>query len=137
MHVVHTVPTDIEWFKENGESARPSTVGEEREAIEFDLAASADLVAAVGPLLYRETVDLIRPAPRKPTVHQLLLGLGPCPASVGLPETAQCLIIGRTEDFELKGLDIAARAFGMLLPIPGLPEPLLIVRGAPAADAVR
>jgi glycosyltransferase involved in cell wall biosynthesis/tetratricopeptide (TPR) repeat protein len=137
IHVVHTVPADIEWYKETDESTRPSTTGEQRETIELELASTANVVVAVGPLLYREAIDLVRRATPKPEVHRLMPGLDAWHEIVQPPETVRCLVLGRTEDFKLKGLDIAARAFGLLPSMPGLPQPLLVVRGSPPADAVR
>ncbi len=47
------------------------------------------------------------------------------------PPSLQCLLLGRAEDYELKGLDIAARALASLDFRALESPPVLLVRGAP------
>lgn len=135
VHFVHMAPGEIEWFKE-GEN--PATLGESRENIERDLAADADLVVAVGPRLRREFSDLLRGTGIQKIVHEFVPG----PESVSVsepPELNHCLVLGRAEDYELKGLDIAARALAKVVASMSFigTKPELIVRGAkPGTSAV-
>ena len=127
VHVVHTFAAHIEWFKDAGPGATRIGKAHEREALERELARSADVVAAVGPLLARETAGLLGGA-----VLELLPGVGPAPKrSPGLPVAVRCLLSGRAEDADLKGIDIAARAFGELSKRSPQEDPLLVVQGAP------
>jgi glycosyltransferase involved in cell wall biosynthesis len=51
-------------------------------------------------------------------------------ASKDQEKPPQCLVLGRTEDVEQKGLDIAARAIAVLPSVRQYPQPVLIIRGA-------
>ena len=53
-------------------------------------------------------------------------------AAVPLPPAIRCLVLGRMEDYQLKGLDLAAKALGCVVASwkQGNP-PKLVVRGAP------
>jgi glycosyltransferase involved in cell wall biosynthesis/tetratricopeptide (TPR) repeat protein len=129
---IHTAPGEIEWYKSRGEGELTAAVtAEHREQTQRELARKASLVVAVGPRLKREIeanlVGLNIP------VMQLNPGLGET-RQPGQPLAAiYCLLLGRAEDENLKGLDIAARALGQLLrgrPSPFSVEPELIIRGA-------
>ena len=108
---MHMAPGEIEWFKE-GEN--PAVLGEARERIEGVLAADADLVAAVGPRLRREFADLLRGIGARTAVHEFVPGPDPAGPTVP-PQLNHCLVLGRVDDYELKGLDIAARAVGLVV----------------------
>lgn len=129
---IHTAPGEIEWYKARSEGENTAAEqAEQREKTQRGLAGSASLVVAVGPRLKREIeanlVGLNIP------VMQLNPGLGET-RRPGQPLAAfYCLLLGRAEDENLKGLDIAARALGQLLqkqPSPFSVEPELIIRGA-------
>jgi glycosyltransferase involved in cell wall biosynthesis/tetratricopeptide (TPR) repeat protein len=129
---IHTAPGEIEWYKARSEGENTAAeTAEQREKTQRELARSASLVVAVGPRLKREIeanlVGLNIP------VMQLNPGLGET-RQPGQPLAAiYCLLLGRAEDENLKGLDIAARALGQLLqkqPSPFSVEPELIIRGA-------
>ena len=129
---IHTAPGEIEWYKTRSEGENTAAeTAEQREKTQRGLASSASLVVAVGPRLKREIeanlVGLNIP------VMQLNPGLGET-RQPGQPLAAiYCLLLGRAEDENLKGLDIAARALGQLLqkqPSPFSVEPELIIRGA-------
>ena len=133
IHFVHMAPGEIEWFKE-GEN--PAALGEARERIEGDLAADADLVAAVGPRLRREFADLLRGIGAQKAIHEFVPGPDPGGPTVP-PQLSHCLVLGRVDDYELKGLDIAARALGLVVAsrrFAGEP-PELVVRGAAPGTA--
>ena len=126
VHFVHMAPGEIEWYKDKGDSAR---VAEERENIERAIAVDATLVAAVGERLLAETESnlagsgaslfLFEPALMEQTDAEPL-------------QLDHCLLLGRAEDWKLKGIDIAARAISIAAKKPVLAnrEVELVVRGA-------
>ena len=128
IHFVHMAPGEIEWFKE-GDS--PATQAEHRESIEINLAADADLVAAVGPRLRREFSDLLRGSDVQKIVHEFVPG-PEAAHKIEPPQLNHCLVLGRADDYKLKGLDIAARALGKVVAEKNFigTTPELIVRGA-------
>src|SRR6185369_7319396 len=130
IHFVHMAPGQIEWLKGKDDAAIKA---EERELIELELAKRATLVAAVGPRLAEEVGNLLCAVADAPPLHQFNPGVISCEYHEP-PIANHCLVLGRAEDFELKGLDIVARAFARLAPKAHLFEyrPTLFVRGAPA-----
>jgi glycosyltransferase involved in cell wall biosynthesis len=135
VHIIHTAPGHIEWFKRPADGESQAGKVADREALERYLAEGADVVVAVGPLLRREAASLLE----RDDVVELLPGLPEPPGTLPreLPATFRCLLSGRAEDADLKGLDIAAGAFKLMAPRPLGERPQLIVRGAPPADADR
>ncbi|MGC4808050.1 glycosyltransferase family 4 protein [Micromonospora sp. DT233] len=130
-HIVHTAPVELERFKG---AADATAKAEERERVTRQIAIDADIVAAVGPRLRRYTEDLLEDGVSQRSVLQLDPGLGPVDDRRRLaPPKRQVLVLGRTDDVELKGLDLAARAVAALPAHRGHPVGLL-VRGAPPAD---
>jgi glycosyltransferase involved in cell wall biosynthesis len=131
VHFVHMIPSEIEWYKGKEEAAKTA---EEREHLELKLCRNASLVAAVGPRIFRETATLVHCLDPRPHVHCFIPGIHKDLSPNSVPPGIQCLILGRAEDLELKGLDIAAKALAKLPhpePRPFESSPALIVRGAP------
>lgn len=133
IHFVHMIADEIEWHKGNTDATE---LAELRMRCEKTLCEGATIVATVGPRIDRETRTLLHGLPDGPLVYRFNPGVGkqlnidPSPAP-----SIQCLVLGRAKDVKLKGLDIAAKAFGMLPQLsPQLfaSEPSLVVRGAPA-----
>ncbi|SDA73504.1 Glycosyltransferase involved in cell wall bisynthesis [Pseudomonas sp. NFACC15-1] len=129
VHFVHMAPGEIEWYKGKEDAAQTA---EQREAIELNLCKGADLVAAVGPRLHLECGNLLAALEPSPKLHQYTPGLHDI-VSRSPPPGILCLVLGRAEDMELKGLDIAALAMAKLLDSGSEFEspPELVVRGAP------
>ncbi|MFK8907398.1 glycosyltransferase [Streptomyces sp. YS-3] len=152
LHFVHMAPDEIEWHK-MGDGVDRARQAEERTEIERELGRTAHRVVAVGPALKRrftnELWDTDVPEP---------LRLDPgfdSPRSTAEPGTEgpptafarrrpppaglhKVLFVGRTEDVRLKGVDLAARACGMVheLRARTAGEPIeLLVRGAPPEKA--
>lgn len=129
---VHTRPENIEWYKDKLGSDDSASSAEDRRLLQSKLASSAALVVGVGPTLTlkaRSDVYLMDPAP---IVHRLDPGFFPVSRPKQLPPEFLCLLLGRADDFKLKGLDIAAKALGEVARRGRLPtQPRLIVRGAP------
>jgi tetratricopeptide (TPR) repeat protein/glycosyltransferase involved in cell wall biosynthesis len=128
IHFIHLAPGEIEFYKGKADAAG---LAEKREQIEVELAKDAGLVVAIGPRLEREVGNYLAPFQPGPKVYRI----DPPVERSGLrtpPPGMQCLLMGRAEDFELKGLDIAALAMGKA--IAGFVsdyQPELVVRGAP------
>jgi glycosyltransferase involved in cell wall biosynthesis len=137
VHFVHTVAEEIEWFKNRAVGA-VSTISGDRDWTEKQLARTASLVVGVGPLLRRKASTMLRGIPGAPDVMGILPGLKVRRRPDGVPDDRQVLVLGRTEDRHLKGLDLAARALGMLDfgPIDEGRPPTLVVRGSPPEEAV-
>ncbi|MGW7130094.1 caspase family protein [Streptomyces bobili] len=142
LHIVHMAPDEIEWHKLDGSMAKAYRA-EERTDIERQLGASAHRVLAVGPRLYdrfrNELCDADGPEP-------LRIDPGFDLSAPGRPATRtpppgnpfKVLMMGRTEDAQLKGVDLGARACGLVhdLRTKASTEPIeLVVRGAPAGMA--
>ena len=131
LHVVHTRSEALEWEKPlNDETA---TTAEERIRVEAELAGSATVVAGVGPRLTAYAESVLRvPGARTPDLLEILPGLPTFAPVSTLPSDRVCLVVGRADDVEVKGLDIAAsalRAYGRH-PRRFGPVPTLAVRGA-------
>jgi len=137
VHFVHMVPSEIEWYKGKDDAAKTA---EERERLELNLCRNASLVAAVGPRIFRETATLVHSLESPPEVHCFNPGISHASEPTSVPPGIQCLVLGRAEDLELKGLDIAAKALARLPhpdPRPFDSAPVLIVRGAPEGTGSR
>jgi glycosyltransferase involved in cell wall biosynthesis/tetratricopeptide (TPR) repeat protein len=137
IHFVHVAPGAIEWFKSTpaGPEFSAAEQAKTRVKIEVALAREASAVAAVGPLLRREIEAELSGYPEAmPPIVEFLPGAPNVEPVLAPPEAVRVLIAGRLEDYQLKGLDIAARAFGILLGLEGIQNlrPTLIALGAPA-----
>jgi len=131
VHIVHTAPAEIERFKGGIEATERA---EEREQVTRLVATDADVVAAVGSRLQRYTADLLEDGSGLIRVVRLDPGLGPLyPGMRRLPPKKQVLMLGRTDDLELKGLDIAARSIAAGHGVNAAALGLL-VRGAPPGE---
>jgi glycosyltransferase involved in cell wall biosynthesis/tetratricopeptide (TPR) repeat protein len=129
---VHTRTEDIEWHKDKFGQDDAATNAESRRNLQQQLASSAALVVGVGPLLAANAQSLVYLSNPKPIVHRLDPGFRAVQRPSHPPPEIFCLLLGRAEDFKLKGLDIAARAMGEVTRRNKLESiPRLIVRGAP------
>ncbi|WP_422768997.1 glycosyltransferase family 4 protein [Plantactinospora sp. WMMC1484] len=131
VHMVHTAPAEIEPYKGSGKA---SARVEAREAYTVDLAGQADVVVGVGPRLTRYATHLLDDGYGGRSVVRLDPGLDPDPLDRArrIPVRANVMVLGRTGDIELKGLDIAGGAVAAVPDRPDRLAPLLYVRGAPA-----
>ncbi|WP_327702876.1 glycosyltransferase [Streptomyces decoyicus] len=138
LHVVHMAPDEIEWYKPD----RRTDAGlraEERTDIERTLGRSAHRVVAVGPRLHDQFLaeftgtEALPPLRLDPGFDSVTSSVPRIPPG-GSPW--RVLLIGRTEDARLKGVDLAAAACGRVatwLHEDGLRRLRLLVRGAPEA----
>ena len=131
---IHTSPEEIEWHKEPREDSSSAERAAERKREQLDLAKGCDLVVAVGPHLKSEFGTDLHGAGNPVTIMELTPGLPEHSANEAttVPASIRCLVLGRVEDYQLKGLDLAAKALGRVVADwkDGNP-PKLVVRGAP------
>lgn len=142
LHIVHMAPDEIEWHKHDDATTR-SGRADERTEIERRLGSSAHRVLAVGPRLYGRfrnelaDADCLDPLRIDPGFD---LPEGGQPAQRRPPpgNPYKVLMMGRTEDADLKGVDLGARACGLVheLRTKASTDPIeLVVRGAPLGKA--
>lgn len=128
VHFVHMDPKAIEWTKDRNDDSDATRTAEERRELEVSLARQSVLTVAVGPELHAAYEMYLRPK----CVHEFLPGLFPSDWVGTPPSGIACLVFGRAEDAELKGVVLAAEAMRIVSedrsPI-GLAR--LIVRGSP------
>jgi glycosyltransferase involved in cell wall biosynthesis/predicted Zn-dependent protease len=138
---IHTSPEEIEWHKEPRSDSTSADRAAARKQEQLGLAQGCDLVVAVGAHLKREFGTDLLGIDNPPPIIELTPGLPESPQrGAMLPPSIRCLILGRAEDYTLKGLDLAARALGRVVERwRNSDSPKLIVRGAPTGtgDALR
>jgi glycosyltransferase involved in cell wall biosynthesis len=134
VHIVHTAPAEVEPYKNRPDAAMRI---EAREAFTRELAGDADVIAAIGPRLTRYVTSLLEDgyggAPVLRIDPQLDLDSNAMERRRQVPARRNVMVLGRTGDIALKGLDIASRAVAALTPRSGQLLPILYVRGAPVA----
>ena len=117
IQVVHTDPEELGMFKDY---ADPIVKGEKKHQAEVELCKLADQVVAVGPKLTEAFARYLRSCGKDEDVINLTPGIFSEFAIINQApkggETFHVLVFGRgdSEDFRLKGYDIAARAVAKL-----------------------
>jgi len=137
IHVLHTLPDEIEPFKDR-EGEDPAKRAHRKQEAETALSISADLAVAVGPRLYRQWSTYIAGARSGVAVHRLTPGLSDLKPVESIPAGYWCLLMGRLEDAQLKGVDLAAIAMGIINKnsfYRGSREVTLVLRGAEAGKS--
>jgi glycosyltransferase involved in cell wall biosynthesis len=131
---IHTSPGEIEWYKPIDGDKSMTQKADERERIQLQLAKESDLVVAVGQKLFNEMSTQLSGLTIHPEIVQFTPGLfdyGNIEKEVA--QIPICLLLGRVEDFELKGVDIAAKALDDVYGNLNHGEkPVFIIRGAMA-----
>ncbi|XP_067019253.1 NLR family CARD domain-containing protein 3-like [Acropora muricata] len=128
VQIIHTDPEELGMFKcyEN-----PISTGEQKHHIEVKLCEMADFVVGIGPKLSGAFRKYLGFCKRQQDVFEFIPGVFDYFSGVQqVPEERkQCsvLVFGRgdTEDFKLKGFDIAARS------VAALSDTILVFVGAP------
>ncbi|WP_326759442.1 glycosyltransferase [Streptomyces phaeochromogenes] len=138
LHFIHMAPDEIEWYKPD----RGNDLGlraEERTTIERSLGSTAHRVVTVGPRLHKQFLDEFRsPEGLPPLRLNPGFDYAATSADIAPPQgsPSRVMLLGRAEDAELKGVDLAAAACGRVatwLREDGLRGLRLLVRGAPAS----
>ena len=113
VQVVHTAPEDLSKYKDYPD---PISKGEEKHEVEVDLCKLADLVVPVGPRLKEAYSSYLQRSKRD--IFSVMPGLfdrefGDLEQSPNENAEFKVLLCGRgdEEDFELKGYNVAAKAF--------------------------
>lgn len=131
IHVMHVGPDEAEYAKDRPDVSSVALRAEDKTSADIELAAAADLALAVGPRLTRELGKSLHGRGRRLT--EILPALPVVPQSAGPPPGLRCLILGRIDDFSLKGVDLVAKALGLLDYERLRCRPELYVRGEAAA----
>ncbi|XP_068687496.1 ankyrin-2-like [Montipora foliosa] len=117
VHIVHTAPEDLSKYKGYD---NPSSRGEQKHWDEVDLCKYADLVVPVGPRLKKAYSSYLQGCKKVEDIFEIVPGLfhrefGDLvqQAKIESDDDFKVLLCGRgdEEDFELKGYDIAVKAF--------------------------
>ncbi|MFI0485218.1 glycosyltransferase [Actinomadura sp. 9N215] len=109
VHFLHMAPEENEWEKRD----RPDDAGDRaaaRRALEIDLASTAAPAVAVGPRLHVRFRGDLPPAARLIRFDPGFDFVEPAARSAPSGSPWRILVFGRTEDVQLKGLDLAAKA---------------------------
>ena len=128
VQVVHTDPEELGMFKSY---ANAISTGEEKHNDEVELCEIADFVVGVGPKLSEAFRSYLSWCKKDQTIFNFTPGVFDEFTSVEqvAKERKHCTVLvfgrGDTEDFELKGFDIAGRA------VSALPDTHLVFVGAP------
>ena len=113
IQVVHTAPEELGMYKEYEERI---SKGEKKHQVEVELCKLADQVVAVGPKLAESFSGYLRPCGKDQDILNLTPGIFSEFADVKQASqeigSFSVLVFGRgdSEDFQLKGYDIAAQA---------------------------
>lgn len=117
VHFLHMAPEEIEPVKsqEPDRTEDWAKLAESRMREEIELARDSSLAVGVGPRLFRELDSSLVRRPR-PLLHRLDPGFVTPSDSSDRPlfSNIYCLVLGRVNDYYLKGLDLAAGALGAL-----------------------
>ncbi|XP_068670975.1 uncharacterized protein [Montipora foliosa] len=117
VHMVHTAPEDLSKYKGYD---NPTSRGEQKHWGEVDLCKYADLVVPVGPKLKKAYSSYLQGCKKVEDIFEIVPGVfnrefGDLvqQAKVESNDDFKVLLCGRgdEEDFELKGYDIAVKAF--------------------------
>ena len=117
IQVVHTDPEELGMFKDYDDS---TVKGEKKHQAEVELCELADQVVAVGPKLTEAFATYLRSSGKGQYVINLIPGIFSEFANINQAAkgggTFRVLVFGRgdSEDFHVKGYDIAARAVAKL-----------------------
>lgn len=114
---IHTAPGELEWLKPERTHNNVAERAEERETIQKDLAKDCSVVAAVGPKLFLEIQTSMAGLATRPDIIRFDPGLYKSANDIdysSISPIPESLIIGRLDDFHLKGVDIAAKAMDVV-----------------------
>ncbi|EIV94947.1 CATRA conflict system CASPASE/TPR repeat-associated protein [Frankia sp. QA3] len=138
LHVVHTSPDESDWWRDE-QDIDIGALAENRTTAQLLLSKDAAGVLAVGPRLHQWICRELSVFDHAPEPIRLDPGFDVAdePRRRPPPGTPQVLVLGRLDDTQVKGLDIAARAVGHADGLRGPADPPveLLLRGAPPGQA--
>ena len=131
VHFIHTLPEEIEPYKAR---SGPSPLrGAKKAATQLKQCKAANLVVGIGPRIYRELQTTLAANSSVP-VTELRPGLNEelltYHVDLSKPRTKYCLFMGRFEDADVKGVDLARQAIHKVYTGWHIgPKPRMIMRG--------
>lgn len=136
-HIVHTWSDHIEWQRRDRTDAGAVAEGRWKEDIE--LARTATRAFGVGPLLHGLLGRDLSAYPDAPAPGRIDPGFDLDDETLRVPplwHQRQVMLMGRLDDWSVKGLDLAARAVGAAVDLLSLggTEPELMLRGVPPTE---
>ncbi|MFF7259208.1 glycosyltransferase family 4 protein [Streptomyces sp. NPDC008159] len=143
LQVMHVAPDELEHWRP-GREDDAGLRADVRSRLELDLARGATWAAAVGPRLHQRLQRDLSVFPESPEPLRLDPGFDRAGRPARRPTPGgplQVLLMGRMEAWQIKGVDLGARAVAHALRLRGDAEPEveLLVRGASPSgcDALR
>lgn len=136
---IHTTPSETDFHKPEQPVNSLTEKISEKEDIQKSISQIATIVAAVGPHLYFEAQSLLAGEEKEIKIIQFNPGLSKPFDEINYKPTSltpEALILGRVEDFNLKGVDIAVKAMHVVYnnwvkKVNGIVlKPKLIIRGS-------
>ncbi len=136
-HVVHTWSDHIEW--QRGDRPDAGAIAERRWKEDIELARTATRAFGVGPLLHGLLDRDLSACPDASAPGRIDPGFDLDDDAVRTPprwHQRQVMLSGRLDDWQVKGLDLAARAVGAAVELlsPGGTELELLLRGVPPTE---
>lgn len=134
LHIVHVAPDELEWWRPR-RLDDPGSRAQDRAAVDLALGRDATRVFAVGPRLHQRLERDLHVFPQAARPLRIDPGFDAAAAARRGPAPGgplQVLMLGRTEDAEIKGVDLAAKILARALELRAADEPEveLLVRGA-------
>ena len=114
---IHTNPGEIELYKPEQKDVDHAFKSEEREKIQKETAKNSSLIVAVGPKLFYDVQSYMSGIDGLPPIVRYDPGLLQPPSSINYESKSQipqAFIMGRLDDYHLKGVDIAYRSMNRL-----------------------
>ncbi|MFE0589799.1 glycosyltransferase family 4 protein [Micromonospora echinospora] len=136
-HVVHTWSDHIEW--QRGDRPDAGAIAERRWKEDIELARTATRAFGVGPLLHGLLDRDLSAYPDVSAPGRIDPGFDlddDAPRTPPRWHQRQVMLSGRLDDWQVKGLDLAARAVGAAVELlsPGGTELELLLRGVPPSE---
>src|SRR5579859_3005794 len=136
---IHMSPEEIEYHKPEQKDVDHYAKAQERRQFQAELALASSLIVPVGPKLFKEFQTIMAGFPEKPPLFQFNPGLFKNADQINYTPEAlipEALMMGRLEDFSLKGVDIAYKAMvkvydnwdGTFI------KPKMVLRGSPSGS---
>jgi glycosyltransferase involved in cell wall biosynthesis len=138
VHFIHTLPEEIEPYKSR--SGNSFMRGAQKADAQMRQCRNAQLVVGVGPRIFMELSTRFVPSSTVPVVEfrpGLDANLLSHRVNLDIPRTPYCLFLGRLEDGDVKGVELACKAIlALCTDWEGFRKPRLIIRGFDSEDEV-
>ncbi|NBE80187.1 glycosyltransferase family 4 protein [Micromonospora rubida] len=136
-HIVHTWSDHIEW--QRGDRPDAGAIADQRWQEDIELARTATRAFGVGPLLHGLLQRDLSGYPDTRSPDRIDPGFDLDDQLPRVPPSwhqRQVMLMGRIDDWSVKGIDLAARAVGSAVELLSLggTEPELVLRGVPPTE---